>query len=60
MGAGPGGPGGRPAGTDGPAQPAARGTARRIVPLFRPCRGQVLIVALLILVTIGIINPLLT
>jgi ATP-binding cassette subfamily B protein len=62
MGAGPAGLGGRPAGTDGPAGPVARGTARRIVPLFRPYRGQVLIVTVLIVVTstIGIINPLLT
>src|SRR5215471_6845241 len=44
----------------GPAR-ANRDTARRVVPLFRPYRAQVVAVVALILVTstIGIINPLL-
>ena len=51
------------AGGGSPAPPAHvnRNTARRVVPLFRPYRAQVVAVVALILVTstIGIINPLL-
>jgi ATP-binding cassette, subfamily B, bacterial len=45
---------------DPPAR-AGRDTARRVIPLFRPYRGRVVIVVGLIVVTstIGIINPLL-
>src|ERR671918_1573393 len=44
-----------------PEQPARPGTFRRIVKIFRPYRGKVAFVALLILLTsaIGLINPLL-
>jgi ATP-binding cassette subfamily B protein len=49
--------------TGDPAAPAraGRGTARRVVPLFRPCRVQVAAVVGLIVVTstLGIISPLL-
>ena len=47
----------------GPEPPAhlGRDTARRVVPLFRPYRGQVAVVVGLIVITstIGIVNPLL-
>ena len=45
---------------DPPAR-AGRDTARRVIPLFRPYRGRVVIVVGLIVLTstIGIINPLL-
>ena len=47
----------------GPEPPAhlGRDTARRVVPLFRPYRGQVAVVVGLIVLTstIGIVNPLL-
>ena len=45
---------------DAPAH-TGRDTARRVVPLFRPYRGQVAVVVGLIVLTstIGIVNPLL-
>src|SRR5215472_6133573 len=48
-------------GSPAPPAHANRDTARRVVPLFRPYRAQVVAVVALILVTstIGIINPLL-
>ena len=46
---------------DRPDQPARPGTARRIVKTFRPYRGKVTLVGVLILITagLGLINPLL-
>ncbi len=46
---------------DSPRAHLGRDTARRVVPLFRPYRGQVLVVVSLIVLTssIGIANPLL-
>src|SRR6201989_1084191 len=45
---------------DPPAR-AGRDTARRVIPLFRPYRGRVVLVVSLIVLTstIGIVNPLL-
>ena len=47
--------------TQGPPAHAGRNTARRVIPLFRPYRGQVAVVVGLIVLTstIGIVNPLL-
>jgi ATP-binding cassette subfamily B protein len=56
------GPRGAPVAADaGPPAHAGRDTARRVIPLFRPYRGQVtLVIGLIVLTsTIGIVNPLL-